>query len=174
MNDLLLPLVGLFLLTRIKPQETTTTTPTGPTEPTGPTQPQRTARGTVIRPWPQVLNSQTQFNDLWKSGGTYGMVNGVFVEFFGPAAMCQWPQKYQYKNKINGLYAYLKVKVREYTQTPINNERLRDDLSEQIFKIKTEIQKEYNALKVGCMTYAPGSSGAAITTLPPTPKQLQP
>jgi hypothetical protein len=171
MNDLLLPLVGLFLLTRIKPQETTTTTPT---EPTGPTQPQRTARGTVIRPWPEVLNSQTQFNDLWKSGGTYGMVNGVFVEFFGPAAICQWPQKYQSKTKINGLYAYLKVKVREYTQTPINDERLRDDLSEQIFKIKTEIQKEYNALKVGCMTYAPGSSGAAITTLPPTPQQRQP
>ena len=171
MNDLLLPLVGLFLLTRIKPQETTTTTPT---EPTGPTQPQRTARGTVIRPWPQVLNSQTQFNDLWKSGGTYGMVNGVFVEFFGPAAMCQWPQKYQYKTKINGLYSALNLIVQEYTQTPINNERLRDDLSEQIGNIKTNIQKEYDALKQGCRTYAPGSSGAAITNLTPTPQQRQP
>ena len=39
MKDLLLPLVALFLLTRIKPQETTT----GPIEPTGPTGPQRTA-----------------------------------------------------------------------------------------------------------------------------------
>ena len=171
MNDLLLPLVGLFLLTRIKPQETTTTTPTGPTGPTGP---QRTATGKVIRPWPEVLHSQSQFNDLWKSGGTYGTVNGVFVEFFGPAAMCQWPQKYQYKNKINGLYAGLNLKVREYTQTPINDERLRDYLSEEIFNIKTNIKKEYNALKQGCRTYVPGSSGAAITTLTPTPQQRQP
>jgi hypothetical protein len=171
MNDLLLPLVGLFLLTRIKPQETTTTTPTGPTGPTGP---QRTATGTVIRPWPEVLNSQKQFNDLWKSGGTYGMVNGVFVEFIGPAAICQWPQKYQYKTKINGLYAGLNLKVQEYTQTPINDERLRDDLMDEIGNIKTNIKKEYNALKQGCRTYAPGSSGAAITTLTPTPQQRQP
>jgi hypothetical protein len=171
MNDLLLPLVGLFLLTRIKPQETTNTTPTGPT---GPTQPQRTATGKVIRPWPEVLNSQTQFNDLWKFGGKYGMVNGVFVEFIGPASVCQWPQKYQYKTKINGLYAGLNLKVQEYNQTPINDERLRDDLSEQIFNIKTNIQKEYDALKQGCRTYAPGSSGAAITTLTPTPQQRQP
>ena len=168
MNDLLLPLVGLFLLTRIKPQETTTTTPTGPTGP------QRTATGKVIRPWPEVLNSQKQFNDLWKSSGEYGTVNGVFVEFIGPAAICQWPQKYQYKTKINGLYAGLNLKVREYTQTPINDERLRDYLSEEIFNIKTNIKKEYNALKQGCRTYAPGSSGAAITTLTPTPQQRQP
>ena len=93
MNDLLLPLVGLFLLTRIKPQETTTLTPTGPTGP------QRTATGKVIRPWPEVLHSQPQFSDLWKSGGEYGMVNGVFVEFIGPATVCQWPKKYQYKQK---------------------------------------------------------------------------
>jgi hypothetical protein len=171
MNDLLLPLVGLFLLTRIKPQETTTTTPTGPTEPTGP---QRTARGTVIRPWPEVLASQQQFNDLWKSGGTYGTVNGVFVEFFGPAAICQWPKKYQYKTKINGLYSALNLKVQEYNQTPINNERRRDDLMDEIGNIKTNIKKEYDALKVGCMTYVPGSSGAAITTLTPTPQQRQP
>ena len=168
MNDLLLPLVGLFLLTRIKPQETTTTTPTGPTGP------QRTATGKVIRPWPQVLNSQPQFNDLWKSGGEYGMVNGVFVEFIGPAAVCQWPSKYQYKTKINSLYAGLNLKVQEYNQTPINNERRRDELMDQIGNIKTNIQKEYNALKQGCMTYVPGSSGAAITTLTPAPQQRQP
>jgi hypothetical protein len=170
MNDLLLPLVGLFLLTRIKPQETNTT----PTGPTGPTGPQRTPTGKVIGPWPQVLNSQKQFNDLWKFGGEYGTVNGVFVELIGPASVCQWPSKYQYKTKINGLYAGLNLKVQEYTQTPINNERLRDELMDQIGNIKTNIQKEYDALKVGCMTYVPGSSGAAITTLPPTPQQRQP
>jgi len=164
MNDLLLPLVGLFLLTRIKPQGTTTTTPTGP---------QRTATGQVIRPWPQVLSSQKQFNDLWKSGGEYGTVNGVFVEFIGPAAVCQWPKKYQYKTKINGLYSGLKLKVQEYNQTPVTNERRRDELMDQIGNIKTNIKKEYDTLKVGCMTYVPGSSGAAITTLTPTPQQRQ-
>jgi len=168
MNDLLLPLVGLFLLTRIKPQGTTTTTPTGPTGP------QRTATGKVIRPWPEVLSSQKQFNDLWKFGGEYGTVNGVFVEFIGPAAVCQWPKKYQYKTKINGLYSGLNLKVQEYNQTPINNERRRDELMDQIGNIKTNIKKEYDALKVGCMTYVPGSSGAAITTLTPTPQQRQP
>jgi len=171
MNDLLLPLVGLFLLTRIKPQETTTTTPTGPTEPTGP---QRTARGTVIRPWPEVLSSQKQFHDLWKNGGEYGTVNGVFVEFFGPAAICQWPQKYQYKTKINGLYSALNKKIREYDRTPQINIRRRDDLMDEIGNIKRNIKTEYNALKVGCMTYVPGSSGAAITTLTPAPQQRQP
>lgn len=165
MNDLLLPILGLLLLSRAaKPKETTTTTPTGPTEPTGP---QRMAKGTVIRPWPEVLASQQQFNDLWSSGGTYGTVNGVFVEFFGPAAICQWPQKNQYKTKINGLYSALDLKIREYNQTPINNERRRDDLMDEIGNIKTNIKKEYNALKQGCRTYVPGSSGAAITTLTP-------
>lgn len=173
MNDLLLPILGLFLLTRVAKGQTTTdtSTPTGPTEPTGP---QRTARGTVIRPWPEVVNTQKQFNDLWKSGGEYGTVNGVFVEFIGPAAVCQWPKKYQLKNKINGLYSGLNLKIREYNQTPINNERRRDDLMEEIGNIKTNIKQAYNALKTGCMTYVPGSSGAAITTATPTQQQRQP
>jgi len=49
MKDLLLPLVALFLLTRIKPQETTTKPPTGPTGPTGTTQPQWTVSRKDIR-----------------------------------------------------------------------------------------------------------------------------
>lgn len=163
MNDLLLPLVGLFLLTRVaKPKEEAVTVPTGPTGP------QRTATGKVIRPWPEVLSNQSQFNDLWKSGGEYGTVNGVFVEFIGPAAVCQWPQKYQYKNQINALYSGLNLKIQEYNQTPVTSERRRDDLMDEIGTIKTSIAKKYNELKTGCRMYVPGSSGAAITTLTPS------
>jgi hypothetical protein len=161
MKELLLPILGLFLLTRVAKGQTTPDTST-PTTPTGP---QRTSTGKVIAPWPETISSQKQFLDLWKYNAGYGNVNGVFVSLIGPATVCQWPRKFEYKQKINGLYYSLQSAINEYGQT--TNDRRREELMDTIGNINTSIKQAYQALKNGCMTYVPGSSGAAVTTLTP-------
>ena len=161
MKDLLLPILGLFLLTRVAKGQTTPDT----SIPTGPTGPQRTVTGKVIAPWPETITSEKQFNDLFKYDMGYGNVNGVFVALIGPGTVCQWPRKIEYKQKINGLYSKLNAAVNELGQNP--SDRRREELVDTIGNINTNIKKAYNALKTGCMTYVPGSSGAAVTSLSP-------
>ena len=161
MNDLLLPILGLLLLSRAaKPKVDTTDTSV-------PTGPKRTPTGKVIAPWPEKLTDQNQFNSLWISGGKYTVIDGVLVEYIGPAVVCQWPQKFKYEKEITNLFALLNDVVRDYNNTSPNNERRRDELMDMIGSIKNTIQSKYNTLKNGCMTYVPGSSGAAVTTATP-------
>lgn len=162
MRELILTALGLYLISKYK--KPSVVEPTGPALPTGPV---RTATGKVIAPWPMEVPNRVDFMKLWEAGGNYGNVDGVFVEFIGPATVCSWPQKFKVKSDILSLYDQLSKLANEKQQISPNDVRALDDLTDKILEANSKLKNAYQALKNGCMSYVPGATGTPITTIAP-------